>query len=358
METAQRLLQIIKRTIDRPTNFMEVCGTHTMAISSSGIRRAIDKRLKLLSGPGCPVCVTPDEDIDLAINLARQPDVIIATFGDMMRVPGSDSSLEREKAKGCDIRIVYSALDSLKIAQRERGKKIIFLGVGFETTAPTIASAIIIAKKEKIQNFLVLSLFKLIPPALKKIVTAPNLKIDGFILPGHVSTIIGKEPYEFLAKEFNKPCVITGFETIDILQAIYLLLNQLRTEPKVEIQYRRSVKPEGNRKAQELMNQVFQITDSNWRGIGKIEGSGLKLKPEYEGFDALKHFNLTHWPRTPDKRKSELRSKCRCGEILLGLCQPPACPLFAKSCTPEHPIGPCMVSSEGACAAYFKYEPH
>jgi hydrogenase expression/formation protein HypD len=346
---AQKLLNRINSEIDHNINFMEVCGTHTMAISSSGIRPAVDKRLKLLSGPGCPVCVTSQEDIDWAISLAEQKDVVIVTFGDMMRVPGSESSLEKAKAKGSDIRVVYSALDGLKIARTEQPKKIIFLGVGFETTAPTVAAAVILAKENKINNFFVLSLFKLIPPALRKIAAAPELKIDGFILPGHVSTIIGSEPYEFLPKDFNQPCVIAGFETLDILQAIYLLINQLKKLPKVEIQYRRSVKPEGNIQAQKMMNQVFRAADSNWRGIGQIKKSGLVFNPEFKDFDANIQFGLK-------PKKAKINPACRCGDVLLGLIIPPECKQFAKGCTPEHPIGPCMVSSEGACAAYFKYE--
>lgn len=346
---AKKILNQINSKVDHKVNFMEVCGTHTMAISSSGIRQSVDKRVKLLSGPGCPVCVTPQEDIDLAISLAEQKDVIIVTFGDMMRVPGSESTLEKEKAKGRDIRMVYSALDALKIAQKENDKKIIFLGVGFETTAPTVAAAVILAKENKVNNFFVLALFKLIPPALRMIAAAPNLKIDGFILPGHVSTIIGSEPYEFLAKEFKKPCVITGFETLDILQAIYLLINQMKTSPKVEIQYRRSVKPEGNVQAKKVMNRVFTAVDSNWRGIGQIEQSGLVFNYEFQNFDARHHFGLK-------TKKAKINKACRCGDVLLGLIIPSECKQFAKACTPENPIGPCMVSSEGACAAYYKYE--
>jgi hydrogenase expression/formation protein HypD len=346
---AQKLLNRINSKIDHPINFMEVCGTHTMAISSSGIRTALDKRLKLLSGPGCPVCVTPQEDIDLAIGLAAQKDVIITTFGDMIRVPGSVSSLEKIKAKGNDIRIVYSPLDGLKIARTEPTKEIVFLGVGFETTAPTIAATVLLARENKIDNFFVLPLFKLIPPALRKIASAPELKVDGFILPGHVSTIIGSKPYEFLAKEFGKPCVITGFETLDILQTLEMLLMQLRTKARVEIQYRRSVKPAGNVQAQKVMKRVFKAVDSNWRGIGKIEKSGLVFNADYQRFDAAKHFNLK-------PKKAKINPACRCGDVLLGLIVPLECKQFAKSCTPEHPLGPCMVSSEGACAAYFKYE--
>ena len=349
---AKKLLHQINSKVDHKVNFMEVCGTHTMAISSSGIRQSVDKRVKLLSGPGCPVCVTPQEDIDLAISLAAQKDVVIVTFGDMMRVPGSESSLEKEKAKGRDIRMVYSALDGLKIAQKEKTKKIIFLGVGFETTAPTIAAAVILAKENKVNNFFVLALFKLIPPALRMIASAPNLKIDGFILPGHVSTIIGSEPYEFLARDFKKPCVITGFETLDILQAIYLLIDQMKTIPKVEIQYRRSVKPDGNVQAKKVMNRVFSAADSNWRGIGPIEQSGLVFNSEFQNFDAKHYFGL----KTKKAKTIRLRRTCRCGDVLLGLIIPPECRQFAKACTPENPIGPCIVSSEGACAAYYKYE--
>jgi hydrogenase expression/formation protein HypD len=345
----QKLLNRINLEIDHKINFMEVCGTHTMAISSSGIRTALDKRLKLLSGPGCPVCVTPQEDIDLAISLAAQKDVIIVTFGDMMRVPGSESSLEKAKAKGSDIRIVYSVLDGLKIARTEPAKKIIFLGVGFETTAPTIAAAVLLARENKIDNFFVLPLFKLIPPALRKIASAPELKIDGFILPGHVSTIIGSKPYEFLAKDFGKPCVIAGFETLDILQTLQLLLIQLKTTPKVEIQYRRSVKPAGNVQAQKVMKRVFKAVDSNWRGIGQIEKSELVFNAEFQKFDAITCFGLK-------PKKAKINPACRCGDVLLGLIIPFECKQFAKGCTPEHPIGPCMVSSEGACAAYYKYE--
>ncbi len=345
----KKLLYQINSKVDQKVNFMEVCGTHTMAISSSGIRQSIDKRVRLLSGPGCPVCVTPQEDIDSAISLAKQKDVVIVTFGDMMRVPGSESSLEKEKAKGRDIRMVYSVLDGLKIAQNEKAKKIIFLGVGFETTAPTIAAAVILAKENKVDNFFVLALFKLIPPALRMIAGASNLKIDGFILPGHVSTIIGSKPYEFLVSDFKKPCVIAGFDTLDILQAIYLLIDQMKTIPKVEIQYRRSVKPDGNVQAKKVMNRVFTAIDSNWRGIGQIEKSGLVFNPDFQNFNAKHHFGLK-------TKKAKINPACRCGDVLLGLIIPSECKQFAKACTPENPIGPCMVSSEGACAAYYKYE--
>lgn len=347
---AETLLKRIDNLIDRDTNLMEVCGTHTQAISSSGIRRAVDKRLRLLSGPGCPVCVTPQEEIDAVIELSKDRDLIIITFGDMLRVPGSDGSLEDAKSRGADVRVVYSAIDSIEIAKANPRKGVIFLGVGFETTAPTVASVILKAKEMGIKNLFLLPLFKLIPPALYKIASSKELRVDGFILPGHVSTIIGSKPYGFLPKRFKKPCVIAGFEPIDILQAIYMLLLQLKEDhPEVEIQYKRSVREEGNPKALELMDRVFKKRDSNWRGIGRIERSGLCLSPLYQEFDAGSRFKITI-------KEAKINPLCRCGEVLLGLAFPYECPLFADPCTPSSPIGPCMVSSEGACSAYYKYE--
>jgi len=335
---------------------MEVCGTHTMAISASGVRRAIDPRLRLISGPGCPVCVTAQPDIDLAIELAKQPGVVIATFGDMMRVPGSDSSLEQESARGADVRIVYSPLDAVKLAQSNPRRTVVFLGVGFETTIPTVAAAVKIARTAKTDNFLVLPLFKTMPQALRVIAGAPQLKIDGFILPGHVSTIIGSKPYEFLVREFHKPCCIVGFEVLDLLQGIIMLLEQLLPatshEPPatgVAIQYRRSVTPAGNRTAQSLIAEVFSADNAVWRGLGMIPGSGLRFKRDYAAFDARRRFKVKAKPAREIKG-------CRCGDILLGAMVPTECGLFAKVCTPENPLGPCMVSSEGACAAYYKYE--
>ncbi len=346
---AQALLKRVNEIIDRPINLMEVCGTHTQAISAFGIRRAVDPRLKLLSGPGCPVCVTPQEDIDRAIELSKRSDVILVTFGDMMRVPGSFSSLEKERSSGVGIKIVYSALDSLKIARENSSKNVIFLGVGFETTAPTVAASIVTAHKARIKNFSVLPLFKLVPPALRMIASAPEIRVDGFILPGHVSTIIGSKPYEFLPLEFNKPCAIVGFELLDILQGIEMLLLQLQGTARVEIQYKRSVKENGNPVAQSIVKTVFMPVDSNWRGIGPIKDSGLAFSPEYRDYDANHRFEIT----IP---AIKINPGCRCGDVLLGLIVPPQCPLFGKGCNPEEPIGPCMVSSEGACAAYYKYD--
>jgi hydrogenase expression/formation protein HypD len=334
---------------------MEVCGTHTMAISSSGIRRAVDQRLKLVSGPGCPVCVTSDAEIDEAISLSRIQQVAVVTFGDMMRVPGSNGSLAEARAKGADVRVVYSPLDGLEMAIAEPDKEFVFLGVGFETTAPAVAATVLAAQRQKVSNFSVLPLFKLIPPALDFIAGSEQINIDGFILPGHVSTIIGARPYEFLVSRYRRPCCITGFEPGDILEGVYLLLRQLETGPELAIQYQRSVKPEGNVTAQRLMARVFKRTDAVWRGIGLIPGSGLKFRAEFRRFDARNRFGPEIRQNEDRVKRSRLRA-CRCGEVMLGLKTPPECLMFGRRCTPEKPLGPCMVSSEGACAAYYKYE--
>lgn len=334
-------------------NLMEVCGTHTMAISSSGIRKAVDQRLRLVSGPGCPVCVTSEEEIDGAVLLAGVDNLTILTFGDMMRVPGSCGSLLDAKARGADVRVVYSPLDGLKMAAAEPEREFVFLGVGFETTAPTLAATVIVAEKKGIENFLVVPMFKLIPPALEHIASSQQINIDGFILPGHVSTIIGSKPYQFLVKRYHLPCCITGFEAVDVLSGIYILLNQIENGPEVAIQYQRSVRPEGNLRAQRLMEKVFRRVDAKWRGIGVIRNSGLEFRQGFERFDARQRFEekFKGFKKKPGGKKG-----CRCGEVMLGLIIPTDCLFFARSCTPERPFGPCMVSSEGACAAYYKYE--
>ncbi|MGC8797157.1 MAG: hydrogenase formation protein HypD [candidate division WOR-3 bacterium] len=357
----QVLLNEVNRLVERLSvsqpgiRLMEVCGTHTMAISSSGIRRAVDPRLKLLSGPGCPVCVTSDEEIDQAIGLAQVEGVTVLTFGDMMRVPGSIGSLADARAKGADVRVVYSPLDGLQFAVDEPDREFVFLGVGFETTAPTVAATVLFARKRRVRNFSVLPLFKLIPPALNFIAGSGQVNIDGFILPGHVSTIIGARPYQSLVNRYRRPCCITGFEPGDILEGIYILLRQLETGPALAIQYQRSVKPAGNVVARKLMARVFKRTDAVWRGIGLIAGSGLGFRPEFRGFDAWNRFGAELGRLRNGIKPKRLRS-CRCGEVMLGLSTPPDCPLFSRRCTPEKPVGPCMVSSEGACAAYYKYE--
>ncbi len=332
-------------------NLMEVCGTHTMAIGSFGLRSALHPRLRLRSGPGCPVCVTTQSEIDRAIRLAFFKGVTVVTFGDMMRVPGAAGSLAEAQAEGADVRVVYSPRDGLEMAQQAPGQEFVFLGVGFETTAPAVAATVVEAKARRVKNFSVLPMFKLIPPALAVIASSRRINVDGFILPGHVSTIIGARPYRFLVTRYRLPCCITGFEAGDILAGIFILLEQIaRGVPAVAIQYRRSVRQEGNPMAKRLMARVFKKVDAEWRGIGRIRASGLRFKKGYESFDASRRFGL---PVLKGKGKP---SACRCGEVMLGLILPPECRLFGRSCTPAQPVGPCMVSSEGACAAYYKYE--
>lgn len=338
----------IKSFATKKTNIMEVCGTHTMAIASSGIKSLLPKNINLISGPGCPVCVTPAGIIDSAIELAKNG-CIIVTFGDMLKVPGSISSLEKEKSNGYGIKIVYSAGDAIEIAKNNPKKEVVFVGVGFETTAPTIAAAVKIADREKIKNFSVIPAFKLIPPALKIILEQKKIKIDAFILPGHVSAIIGSRPYGFIPENFNTPAVITGFEPADILGGIFLILKQIKSnKPEIEIQYKRAVKPQGNPFAVKLLYSVFEETDSQWRGIGIIKNSGLKFTKKYENYDALKKFKVKI-------KNTKDPAGCLCGKVLTGIAKPQQCGYFGKNCTPLNPIGPCMVSSEGTCAAYYKY---
>ncbi len=335
----------IREAALREYNFMEVCGTHTTAIFRFGLKSILPDNVNLISGPGCPVCVTPNEFIDKAIALAQRENIIIAAFGDMFRVPGSRSSLEREKSEGADVRIVYSTIDALELAKKHPGKEIVFLGVGFETTAPTVAQSILAARSEKIRNYSVLCGHKTMPEALKALTLERNLRVDGFLLPGHVSAIIGSRPYRFLA-DTRKRCVIAGFEPVDILQAILMLLKQ--KQPKVEIQYTRIIKKSGNLSAKNAIDKVFTKTSSVWRGIGKIKNSGLEIRKEFASFDAELKFKPVIAPSRENKA-------CICGEVIKGLKIPPDCKLFGKLCAPEHPVGACMVSSEGTCAAYYKY---
>lgn len=327
---------------------MEVCGTHTMAIARFGIKAELPKNVELISGPGCPVCVTDQRDIDRAVALAQDHNVIIATFGDMLRVPGTRGSLENARSLGAQVRVIYSCLDCLTIAREHPDKRIVFVGVGFETTSPTVAATVLEARKQRIKNLFILPYFKLVFPALKKIAGAKDLKIDGFICPGHVSVITGSRPYEELSRKFKKPCVITGFEPADILEGIALLLKLIRQgEHKVVIQYRRAVEPEGNKKALRILDKVFDVSNASWRGLGNIPRSGLKLRREFSDFDAMAF--RVRLPRAVQNKH------CLCGDVIRGKFQPRDCVLFAKACNPEHPIGPCMVSSEGSCAANYKY---
>lgn len=349
---ADGLVRRIHAAAVRPMKLMEVCGTHTMAIAKNGIRGLMPDPITLLSGPGCPVCVTGNADIDLAIQLARQPDVVLTTFGDMMKVPGSYSSLAREKADGRDVRVVYSPLDALELAEREPGREVVFLGVGFETTVPTIAITIQQAAKRDVRNFSVLSLHKTVPLALEALVNDPLVEIDGFILPGHVSVVIGTRPYELLATRYGVPGVITGFEPIDVLQGIMMLAEQLRDgRAEIEVAYTRVVAPEGNPHAIEAMAEVFEPCDAEWRGLGVIPGTGLAIRESYAAFDATRRFSV----RPPETREPK---GCQCGDVLRGTVLPYECRLFGRACTPEHPVGPCMVSSEGSCAAYYRYTDH
>jgi len=342
-------LHMLASRINRPLKLMEVCGTHTVEIFLHGVRSVIPKTIILLSGPGCPVCVTSIRDVDAAISIAKNPGVILVTFGDMMRVPGGRQSLMEARSEGADVRVMYSPMDALKLAQVEKDRQVVFFATGFETTSPLIAATVFQAAKQRVQNFSIYSSHKLVPPALKALLDSSDVQVDGFILPGHVSTIIGKKPYEFVASQYKKPSVITGFEAVEIIEGILMIVRQIASnESKIEIQYKKVVKEEGNPKAVALLEKVFESADAYWRGIGVIPGSGLKLRAEYDSFDAFKRFSIS----ASDANEPEL---CSCGDILRGVKVPTECPLFGTGCTPDAPVGPCMVSAEGSCAAYYKY---
>jgi hydrogenase expression/formation protein HypD len=334
----------------REIALMEVCGTHTMAIAKSGIRNLLPPNLRLLSGPGCPVCVTAQGDIDAVIDLAERPGIILVTFGDMMRVPGNKSSLQEARSRGADVRIAYSPLDAVEIARQNPEKEVVFLGIGFETTAPAVAISAEKAQQEGVKNYSVLTLHKVVPPALEVIFADPDIKVNGLICPGHVSIVIGLEPYTQLAQKYHQPCVVTGFETLDILEGIVMLLQQIRQgQARAENQYKRVVRPEGNLVAQETLKKVFTTVGARWRGLGFIEDSGLEFNQEYEEMDARKKFAIPEYEDIPIKG-------CACGDVLTGRITPHECRLFSRACTPINPIGPCMVSHEGACAAYYRYK--
>lgn len=347
---SQTLLQAIRST-SREVSLMEVCGTHTMAIARSGIRELLPPNIRLLSGPGCPVCVTSQGDIDTVIELVRQKEVILLTFGDMMRVPGTRSSLQEERSRGADVRVVYSPLEALKIARSNPDREVVFLGIGFETTVPAVAVTLEEAREAGLDNFSLFSLHKLVAPALELIMSDPEIRVDGLICPGHVTAVTGLKHYEALAQNYGKPCVVTGFEALDILEGIVMLLHQMQNSlAKAEIQYKRVVKPEGNPAAMDAIWRVFQTAPSRWRGLGMIPDSGLQLRDEYAAMDARRKFNLPEMEDVPIKG-------CICGAVLTGKKIPIDCALFGRSCTPLEPVGPCMVSQEGACAAYYRYTP-
>jgi len=333
----------------RPLTLMEVCGTHTMAIHQHGLRALLADGLRLISGPGCPVCVTPVDYVNHALALSRRPGTIVATFGDMLRVPGTRSSLLEEKARGADIRTVYSPLDALGIARDNPRHQVVFLGVGFETTAPTVAGAILQARKFGTDNFSVLCAHKTMPAPMAALSADPELQVNGYLCPAHVSAIIGADAYRPLAEKYRVACVVTGFEPLDILQGIEMLVEQIVAgESRVENQYRRYVTAGGNARARQLMETVFEPCDAAWRGLGRIPDSGMRLRETFAGFDAARRFAV------PIEAAQEPEG-CLCGEVLKGKNGPRDCPLFGHQCTPQNPVGACMVSSEGSCAAEYKY---
>ena len=346
---ARGLIETIHRLAPEHAMLMEVCGTHTVAIARNGIRDLMPEGLRLASGPGCPVCVTCNRDIDTVIALARIPNVTITTFGDMTRVPGSPSSLLAEQAAGRSVEIVYSPLDALAFAKAHPEREVVFVGVGFETTTPLVAMAIKRAKAMGLSNFTVFAAHKNMPGALELLVGDPTLELDALILPGHVSTIIGAEPYRFLAEKYGIPGVITGFEPVDVLQGIAMLVRQLHEgRAEIEIAYARGVMPEGNPVALAAIDEVFETCTATWRGLGDIPGSGYRIRDEFANFDAVRRFE-------PDVEPTRDPKGCRCGDVLRARIAPNECPLFRTVCTPENPVGPCMVSSEGSCAAYYRY---
>jgi len=347
--TALRYVEAIRRTVTRPWTLMEICGGQTHTILKFGLDRMLPADVTLVHGPGCPVCVTPVELLDKAIAMASRPEAIFCSFGDMLRVPGSHQDLLMTKAGGGDVRMVYSPLDALKLAQQNSDREVVFFAVGFETTAPANAMAVWQAWQMGLRNFSILSAHVLVPPAIEAILSAPGNEVQGFLAPGHVCTVMGYWEYEPIAERYQVPIVVTGFEPLDILQGLYMTLKALEEgRPDVENQYSRSVQREGNAQAQQLIRQVFEVTDRAWRGIGVIPQSGLRLQEEYADFDAERRFDVA-------EMAVEESPECIAGLILQGRKKPLECPAFGIRCTPEHPLGAPMVSSEGACAAYYRY---
>ena len=350
METKLQKIRELAGRIGRPVQLMEVCGTHTMAIFRAGLRSLLPANVRLLSGPGCPVCVTHDQFLEHALAIAALPNTLIATFGDMLRVPSRKGSLETARAQGARVQVVYSPLDALHTARRFPELQVVFLGIGFETTAPTTAGAVFEARRDGVANFRVLCGHKTMPAALRALLMSGDVRIDGFLMPGHVSVITGTHIYDFVAREFTKPCVVTGFEANDLLDGITQALHLIAEgRPVVDNAYSRAVTMEGNRQAQALLNEVFEPCDVTWRGLGRIPGSGLKLRPAFAAFDAAVAFPA------PTEVAPETSRGCRCGDVLRGVITPPQCPLFRNVCTPWSPQGACMVSGEGTCAAYFRF---
>jgi hydrogenase expression/formation protein HypD len=351
-KTAKKLLNAIEKITTQSWNIMEVCGGQTHSIIQHGIDQLLPDCINLIHGPGCPVCVTPLQSIDKALEIARQPDVIFCSFGDMLRVPGSEQDLLGLKAKGADIRTVYSPLDTIKLAKENPDKEIVFFAVGFETTVPTVALAVYQAKQQQLENFSVLVSHVRVPPVMQMLLSSKDTTVQGFLGAGHVCTIMGYHEYIPIAEQYHIPIVITGFEPVDILHGLYLCIKQLEEgRSVVENQYSRVVKQQGNQPAQQLLQHVFTVVDQQWRGLGEIPKSGLALSADYTQWNAEHRFSVA-------TIKTQEPKDCLSGEILQGLLKPDACPEFAKTCTPEHPLGATMVSSEGACAAYYRYRSH
>jgi hydrogenase expression/formation protein HypD len=348
-ELAQKIAREIHRVTTQSWDIMEVCGGQTHAIVKFGIDELLPKQITLIHGPGCPVCVTPLEMIDKALEIAARPGVIFASFGDMLRVPGSTTDLLLVKAKGGDVRIIYSPLDAVKIAEQNAAKEVVFFGVGFETTAPATAMAVYQAAQKGLKNFSMLVSHVLVPPAMKALLSSPNCRVQGFLAAGHVCTVMGFEEYFPIAAKYRVPIVVTGFEPLDILQGVLMVVRQLESgRAEVENQYARSVRREGNQSAQKLIREVFRVIPRKWRGVGEIPQSGLALSETYAAFDAETKFSVA-------EHHVEEPAECVSGLVLQGLKKPHECPAFGTKCTPEHPLGATMVSSEGACAAYYRY---
>ncbi len=349
-KACKALLEKLKRVLGhKELRFMEVCGTHTVSIFHSGLRHILPENIVHLSGPGCPVCVTHDAEVATFLHLAGREDSIIATFGDVLRIPGPEgNSLKHAMAQGARVEIIYSPLDAIALAQKNPDKNVIFLGIGFETTAPTVAATLLMAEQQRVENLLVFSCHKLVPPALKALLDDESCQVDAFLLPGHVSTILGLEPYAFLA-DYKTPGIVAGFDAADILLALVMMAEELQQNTySIKNAYLRAVDAQGNPKAKAILEQVFVTDDALWRGIGLIPQSGLSLAPHFAHRDALRVLNMS----LPEVKPI---AGCRCGDVLKGKLSPPHCPLFGKTCTPANPVGPCMVSTEGSCAAYYKY---
>ncbi|MGI6367244.1 MAG: hydrogenase formation protein HypD [Anaerolineae bacterium] len=353
-EIARRLVAAIRSTVRDTLRVIEFCGGHTHAIMRFGLRDALAPSIEMLSGPGCPVCVTASSDIDQAVSLGSRPDVTLTTFGDLIRVPGSVESLQEARARGNDVRVVYSALDSLQFAREQPEREVVMLGIGFETTAPTVAAAVLQAQREGLRNWSVYSMHKLTAPAMRAILDAGEVAIDAVLGPGHVAAITGWKAWGFMPSEYGVSCTVAGFELNDILQALLLLARDAAAGvTRVSNSYGRGVTEEGNRTAQALMQQVFCRSEAAWRGLGVIPESGLAIAPAFADYDARQRFGLPALPEGPID--AEAQRGCRCGEVLRGIRLPEECPLFGRGCTPVHPVGPCMVSAEGSCAAHYRY---